>query len=152
MEKAPGIQLFRKWDDLDGDIRLSIIKQLTELENELASISFPASGHLYFKESISENNRKNLDSSIDPTSKYCIGRSCDRSWNIDQSQPVSNGLKPGPCKYLLLFHNFIALIAVAQGTHLLRTVERLRTEKYSNFRLKQVLDLIDCTMPKLKTI
>lgn len=135
MEKAPGIQLFRKWDDLDGDIRLSIIKQLTELENELASIPFPTSGHLYFKESIFEDNRRNLDSSIDPTSKYCIGRSCDRSWNMDQSQPVFSGLNLGPCKYLLPSHNFITLTAIAQGTHLLRTVERLRTEKYSNFRL-----------------
>ena len=135
MEKAPGIQIFRKWDDLDGDIRLSIIKQLTELENELASIRFPTSGHLYFKEPIFENNTKNLDSSIDPTSEYCIGRSCERSWNMNQSQPVSSGLNPGPCKYLVQSHNSITLTAAAQGTHLLHTVERLRTEKYSNFRL-----------------
>ncbi|KAH6704046.1 kinase-like domain-containing protein [Leptodontidium sp. MPI-SDFR-AT-0119] len=75
MEKAPGIQLFQTWDDLDGDSRLSLIKQLTELEHQLASIPFPASGHLYFMESILKNKHILLDSSVDPTSQYGIGPS-----------------------------------------------------------------------------
>lgn len=86
MEKVPGIQLFQTWDDLDGDSRLSLIKQLTELEHQLASIPFPASGHLYFMESILKNKHILLDSSVDPTSQYGIGPSCNRSWDMDQSR------------------------------------------------------------------
>lgn len=138
MEKAPGIQLFQKWDDLDGNSRLSLIKQLTELEHELASIPFPAFGHLYFMKSILENNRILLNSSVDPTSQYGIGRSCDRSWDMDQSHlnsNVSQILDPGPCKYLHSFLGFRQLIVAVQGNHLLRMVERSRIERSSDFEL-----------------
>ncbi|CZT49106.1 uncharacterized protein RSE6_09896 [Rhynchosporium secalis] len=99
MEKAPGTQLFQKWDDIDGDCRLSLIKQITELEHQLASIPFPASGHLYVKESILKNKHALLDSSIDPKYQYGIGPSCDRSWDMDQSQlssVSSRNLDKGP--------------------------------------------------------
>jgi hypothetical protein len=138
MEKAPGIQLFQKWDDLDGDSRLSLIKQLTELEHQLASIPFPASGHLYFMESILKNKHTLLDSSVDPTSQYGIGPSCDRSWDMDQSQlssDSSRNLDLGPCKYLYSFLQFNNLIALVQGNQLLRMVERSRTERSSDFGL-----------------
>jgi hypothetical protein len=155
MEKALGIQLFQKWDDLDGDRGLSLIKQLTELEHELASIPFPASGHLYFMESILENNCIPLHSSVDPSSQYEIGRSCDRSWNIDQSHldpNLLNNIDPGPCKYLSSFLSFNELIAVIQGSHLLRMVERSRTERSSSYELNWALDSIDCAMPISKKI
>jgi len=103
MEKATGTQLFQKWDDLDGDSRLSLIKQLTEIEHELASIHFPASGHLYLRESILKDSHILLNSTVDPTSHYAIARSCGRSWEIDQSKISSNlfqKLDPGPCMFL----------------------------------------------------
>jgi hypothetical protein len=146
MEKAPGIQLVQKWDDLDGDSRLSLIKQLTELENELASIHFPASGNLYLMESILDNNRVLLNSSVDPTSQYCVGRSCDRSWDFDRhhlSLNLSQHLDHGPCKHLQSFLEFDKLITFIQGNHLLSMVERSRKERFSDFELNQALDLID---------
>lgn len=106
MEKAAGIQLFEKWDDLDGVGRLSLIKQLTELEHELASIHFPASGHLYLRKSILEDHHILLNSTVDPTSQYGVGISCDGSWDIDQSQSnlmISQKLDLGPCMFIL-FH------------------------------------------------
>jgi len=138
MEKAPGIQLFQKWDDLDGDSRLSLIKQLTELEHQLASIPFPASGHLYLMESLLENKHILLDSSVDPTSQYSIGPSCDRSWDMDLSHLNPNllrNLDPGPCKYLHFSLGFNKLIALVQGNQLLRMVERSRTERSLDFEL-----------------
>ena len=103
MEKAAGIQLFSKWDDLDGDGRLSLIKQLTEIEHELAAIPFPAFGYLYLRESIIKDNHVLLNSIVDPMSQYGIGRSCDRSWGIDEDHLKPNMLQkldPGPCTFL----------------------------------------------------
>ncbi|KAK0100514.1 hypothetical protein ONS96_007788 [Cadophora gregata f. sp. sojae] len=101
MEKAPGIQLFQKWDDLDGDSRLSLIKQLTELEHQLASIPFPASGNLYLVESVLKNKHIPVDSSVDSTFQYSVGPSSDKSWDIDQGQlylDSSQNLDLGPWK------------------------------------------------------
>ncbi|KAL2060796.1 hypothetical protein VTL71DRAFT_8848 [Oculimacula yallundae] len=111
MEKAPGIQLFQKWDDLDGVSRLSLIKQLTELEHQLASIPFPASGHLYFMESILKNKHTPLDSSVDPTFQYGVGPSCDRSWDMDRSQfstELSRNLDLGPWKSVAAYGRALA--------------------------------------------
>ncbi|TVY49459.1 hypothetical protein LOCC1_G000575 [Lachnellula occidentalis] len=121
MEKAPGIQLFQKWGDLDGDSRLSLIKQLTELEHQLVSLSFPASGHLYLMESIPDNKHILLDSSVDPTSQYGIGPSCDRSWDMDQSHSNPNSsrnLDQGPWKSVAAYGRALAN----------REIFRLRTQ------------------------
>ncbi|PVH68702.1 hypothetical protein DL98DRAFT_564620 [Cadophora sp. DSE1049] len=149
MEKAPGIQLFQKWDDLDDDSRLSLIKQLTELEHQLASIPFPASGHLYFMESILKNKHILLDSSVDPTSQYGIGPSCDRSWDMDQSRlnpSLSRNLDLGPWKSVAAYGRALAD----------REIFRLRTQlstppdrlHYANIEddmalLQKAADLID---------
>ena len=52
MEKAPGIQLFKVWANISAVDRLGLIKKLTQLEKQLASIHFPAYGSLYFRHSI----------------------------------------------------------------------------------------------------
>lgn len=69
MEKPPGIQLYQVWDDLGGNLRLALIKQLTELEHQLASISFPAFGHLYYMDSIAGKQLIPLDTSTDSASQ-----------------------------------------------------------------------------------
>jgi hypothetical protein len=101
LEKAPGIQLFKVWGDLEGPQRFSLIKQLVEIEWQLSSIQFPAYGYLYLTESIDNPNPcERLDKAIDSAGNYCIGRSCDRKWEIGMgdSQPHA-----GPCKYLFIF-------------------------------------------------
>ncbi|CZT03693.1 uncharacterized protein RCO7_07614 [Rhynchosporium graminicola] len=111
MEKAPGTQLFQKWDDIDGDCRLSLIKQITELEHQLASIVFPASGHLYFKDSILKHKHTLLNSSIDTTFQYGIGPSCERSWDMDQTQLSSDSSRNpdvGPWKSVAAYGRALA--------------------------------------------
>ncbi|KAJ5634871.1 hypothetical protein N7528_002713 [Penicillium herquei] len=49
MEKAPGIPLFQVWGTMPEFDRLHLIKNLTELEAQLAAIKFPAYGGLYLR-------------------------------------------------------------------------------------------------------
>ncbi|PVH97470.1 hypothetical protein DM02DRAFT_719847 [Periconia macrospinosa] len=81
MEKAAGTHLFKIWDDMNESSHLELIKGLTKLECQLASLKFPASGHLYLRQSVKDKTkRKVFSSALDPSGSYCIGRSCDRAW------------------------------------------------------------------------
>ena len=100
MEKAPGIQLFKVWDDITQADRLKLIKSLTKLENQLSTIRFPAYGSLYFRHSISKASEQiSLDSSIDPTSSFCVGPSCGPAWT-DGTSPadIQPEIDAGPCE------------------------------------------------------
>lgn len=102
MEKAAGTQLFKVWDDMPESSQLALIKKLTELESQLATLDFPALGHLYLRQSITDEDRRTLlDSTIDPSGSYCIGRSCDRSW-LTETNAENAKVEPhqGPCKHI----------------------------------------------------
>ena len=95
MEKAPGIQLFKVWDDITEADRLSLIKALTELESQFAAIRFPAYGSLYFRNSISKaSERILLDSSVDPTGSFCVVRSSVDRWYIPSRYPTRYQRRP----------------------------------------------------------
>lgn len=98
MEKAPGIQLFKVWNEISAVDRLELIQNLTYLEEQLSSIHFPAYGNLYFRHSISSRSIP-LDLSLDPASMYCIGPSCGSAWT-DGTSPIdlSPNIDAGPCK------------------------------------------------------
>ncbi|KAL8845756.1 MAG: hypothetical protein Q9221_009104 [Calogaya cf. arnoldii] len=81
MEKAPGVQLHTVWNDLSGVDRMNLIKNLTQLENQLVTIQFPAFGSLYHRQSIPDPSRQVLlDSSIDPAGLFCVGPACGPAW------------------------------------------------------------------------
>lgn len=102
MEKAPGVQLYTVWDDLSATDRIKLIKSLTQLEHQLATIQFPAYGNLYFRQSIPEpSKRVLLDSFLDPTGQFCVGPSCDPAWtNGTTAADIDSTLDLGPCAYL----------------------------------------------------
>lgn len=101
MERVPGVQIFKKWDEMGESNRVSIIKRLTQWERELSEIQFPAYGSLYFKISLNDTEMIPLDSSIDPQGEFCIGPSCDSSWFIQGSHQLPSGFLCGPCMYCL---------------------------------------------------
>ena len=81
MEKAPGIQLFKAWDDMSDADQFSLVLKLTKLEGQIAKIRFPASGSLCLRESMGDSDAYvSLDSEIDPSGQFCIGPSCERGW------------------------------------------------------------------------
>lgn len=101
MERVPGVQIFKKWEEMGESNRISIIKRLTQWECELAEIPFPAFGNLYHKSSLSgslgDHELIALDPSTDPDGLFCIGPSCDSAWPTQHSPNVHCG----PCRYCL---------------------------------------------------
>jgi hypothetical protein len=102
MEKAPGIQLFERWDKISEMDKLGIVKQLAKLEGEMTGIRFPASGSLYLRESMSEENGDAsiaLDHDADPSGRFCIGPSCERGWySLDKhAAALHPQFNRGPC-------------------------------------------------------
>ncbi|CAN9242061.1 unnamed protein product [Alternaria alternata] len=53
MTKAPGVQLFKVWGNMDELDRIQVVKQLAEFEGEMTDIRFPASGSLYLRQNLS---------------------------------------------------------------------------------------------------
>lgn len=100
MEKAPGIQLFKVWDDIKEFDRLKLIKGLTQLESQFAAIRFPAYGSLYFRQSISKaSERIFLDPLVDPTGSFCVGPACGPAWTDGVSpDDIQPDIDAGPCK------------------------------------------------------
>ncbi|KAL8966267.1 MAG: hypothetical protein Q9183_003448 [Haloplaca sp. 2 TL-2023] len=112
MEKAPGVQLFAVWNKVSASGRLKLIKSLTQLENQLATIHFPAYGSLYHRQSISKSSeRVILDPSIDPTGQFCVGPACVPAWTDGSSAAdLDSTLDMGPLKGLDL-HQYGSALA-----------------------------------------
>ena len=105
MEKAPGIQLFKIWDDITEIDRLNLIKGLTQIEKQFADIKFPAYGCLYFRHSIpTASERVDLESSVDPAGLFCIGPECGPAWtNGSTSADIEPNMNAGPCRSFYRF-------------------------------------------------
>jgi hypothetical protein len=103
MEKAPGVPLSEKWEGMPESDQFRLIRQLTMLEGELTAIQFPASGSLYLRETLGENDTYNaLEHDADPAQKFCVGPSCARDW-YTQHETASPHLhsNKGPCGFVL---------------------------------------------------
>lgn len=100
MEKAPGIQLYKIWAEMSDRDQLCVVKHLTKLEGEMTEIRFPASGSLYLRESMSDNDKYvALDPKVDPSGRFCIGPSCERGWHASgKTASVHSCLNLGPCE------------------------------------------------------
>lgn len=103
MEKAPGVQLYKVWDEIQEYHRLRLIESLTKMERQLSAIQLPAYGALYLRDSISNTSKLvPLGSSVDPNHSYCIGPHCGPSWTDRIShKDVGNDLDAGPCEQAL---------------------------------------------------
>lgn len=96
MEKAPGIQLFERRDQMSEYAKMELAKSLVGFERQWSAINFPAYGGLYLRgdADLRDSRYKVVDKSIDPLELFGIGTSCDRS--------IEDGgdghLDQGPCK------------------------------------------------------
>ncbi|KAK2734458.1 hypothetical protein FQN57_001693 [Myotisia sp. PD_48] len=78
-EKAAGKQLFDVWGEMNEPTKFKLIRNLCQLEAELAKIKLPAFGNLYFR-GRNPGSAQALDASIDPESKFCVGPGFDEMW------------------------------------------------------------------------
>ncbi|PYH99089.1 hypothetical protein BO71DRAFT_415805 [Aspergillus ellipticus CBS 707.79] len=99
MEKIQGVALSETWGEMNTLERYKIIDQIVQVEKELASISFPAYGSLFLRESLPATFRQfSLPPRLDPEGLFCIGPSCKRTWwhdnLVDKYQSVSEDMGP----------------------------------------------------------
>ena len=98
MDKAEGVPLFQQWGKMTEFSKLELIKGLTKLKNQLASIRFPAYGSLYLRDLCPELVRyQPLGFVEDPAGSYCVGPSCERAYML-QGRDSSLHIDKGPCK------------------------------------------------------
>ncbi|OJJ43355.1 hypothetical protein ASPZODRAFT_103231 [Penicilliopsis zonata CBS 506.65] len=82
MEKLDGIPLGDKWFSITPKEQHKIMKQMIELETQLMSLQFPASGSLYYAKDLISESRVQL---ADPNGMaFCIGPIAHYSWWHDK--------------------------------------------------------------------
>ncbi|KZF23975.1 hypothetical protein L228DRAFT_86005 [Xylona heveae TC161] len=111
MEKAAGIPLFQQWGVMKEFEKLELIKNLTRLEAQLSGISFPSYGSLYLRGSARHSKHHILDESIDPSNSFCIGPSCDRSFDSNTTSNLTlprQSFDSGPWNTISSFGTAIA--------------------------------------------
>ncbi|EAU39256.1 predicted protein [Aspergillus terreus NIH2624] len=85
MEKAAGVPLFERWGKMAQIEKMELIKNLTQLEAQLAAISFPAYGGLYLRADAEHFKHQYIHGSVDEQHLLCIGPSPGRSFDIDDA-------------------------------------------------------------------
>ena len=90
MEKCPGVELGRVWDELPLRQKLDIAKQLAMFTGRLSEARFPFYGSLYYTRDISHDERKPIDDT------YCVGPTTSRTWFDDRRGELE--IHHGPCK------------------------------------------------------
>lgn len=119
MEKAGGVQLFKQWSEMTQLSKLELIKTLTKLENQLASVQFPAYGSLYLRDSCPDLVRyQPLDTSGDSTGSYCVGSSCERAYMLESNISLMKNVDMGPCKYVGFYKLVVLLKSAFRGFHI----------------------------------
>ncbi|GES59319.1 phosphotransferase enzyme family protein [Aspergillus terreus] len=83
MEKATGVPLFGRWGEMAEIEEMELIKNLTQLEAQLAAILFPAYGGLYLRADAEHFKHQYIDGSVDEQQLLCIGPSPERSFDVD---------------------------------------------------------------------
>lgn len=103
MELVRGSNLGDIWFDLPEKARITVVTRLVELENQLFTLLFPASGSLYYTKDLNVETRK-IEIATTNTSRescFCIGPDTRLSlWYGRRSQL---DVDRGPCMYQLLF-------------------------------------------------
>ncbi|KAF2667398.1 hypothetical protein BT63DRAFT_456698 [Microthyrium microscopicum] len=83
MEKNPGIELARVWDDLEGRQKIDIVRQLAVFTSRLSKAHFPAYGSLYYSKDLPDINNKLVDDT------FSVGPTTSRAWFDDKRSEVN---------------------------------------------------------------
>lgn len=101
MEKIPGVELEKLWDDMTGRQKYEIVKQLIGFEKSFASTSFRQFGSLYYAQDMpnvagDEVLCVNEDGTETKCSQFAIGPTNNRMF-FDEGRGVVD-VDRGPCK------------------------------------------------------
>lgn len=99
LERAAGQELSETWTSMDMKRRLRVVRSVVEMEKRMFDIPFPASGSIYFRESLDASiptvEIPNAPSGID-LSRFCIGPSTEYLWWHGNRSELS--VNRGPCR------------------------------------------------------
>lgn len=104
MEKVPGKELEDTWYTMTLQERMDVVEKIVDIEKILFAIRFPASGSLYFKDSLGANiTRADISSDVSygETDKFCIGPSTELLWWYQRRDELA--VNRGPCKRPLIY-------------------------------------------------
>ncbi|KAH4122821.1 hypothetical protein HBI81_104630 [Parastagonospora nodorum] len=83
MEKVQGKELEHTWYTMTAKERMAVVEKIVDIERMLFAIRFPASGSIYFKESVGKRTTA-IDLSLavnrGKTDRFCIGPSTEFLW------------------------------------------------------------------------
>ena len=101
MEKAPGIELGKIWEDLKSRDKLSIMEQIATITCTLARSQFSYHGALYKRQDVTRSESFILDD------EFAIRPTTGRAWFDDSRAKVE--VSRGPCMYLAYLNISTAL-------------------------------------------
>lgn len=100
MERAQGKELADTWFTMTFEERMKMVEKIVEIERCLFDIRFPASGSLFFKDSLNATVRT-VDiprhSSIKDMDRFCIGPSTEYLWWYQRRNELATN--HGPCEH-----------------------------------------------------
>ncbi|KAF1844393.1 kinase-like protein [Cucurbitaria berberidis CBS 394.84] len=82
MEKCPGIELGRLWDDMSGKQKIDIVRQLATFSARLSKARFPYYGSLYYARDIPDIRGTEVDDT------FSVGPTTSRTWFDDKRGEV----------------------------------------------------------------
>jgi hypothetical protein len=90
MEKCRGIELGRLWDDLSGNQKIDIVRQLATYTAQLAKARFPYYGSLCYAKDVPDIRGTEIDGT------FSVGSTTSRTWFDDKRGEIN--VHRGPCK------------------------------------------------------
>jgi hypothetical protein len=99
MERVSGKELGETWFTMAPQDRMDVVEKIVDVEKALFAIRFPASGSIYYKDSL-DAAIATVDIPSDfgslETDMFCIGPSTEFSWWNQRRDELS--INRGPCK------------------------------------------------------
>lgn len=95
MEKAPGIEIFRIWPDLDHLQKIKLVRELVKIEGKLAAATFPAHGSLYFRDFAEAEGLPLVHEAVNDD--FVVGPSVSPTFWDDERERMD--VDRGPCEF-----------------------------------------------------
>jgi hypothetical protein len=138
-EKTPGLRLGSLWNKWPRELKLQLINQVVDMENELANVGFDKQGCIYFKEDLrslvgeaEDIHAHNVDCNV--FDRFSVRPlTTNELWS---GTSMSMKLDRGPCKYLTyrISISLFLILPHAQGKTRLNTLAQSARMKWRGSR------------------